>query len=148
MPYFGDVKITDIAPADIIAWQNELSSITDDYGKHYSPTYLRTINSQFSAMFNHAVRFYGLNENPMHKAGSMGKKHADETTIWTKEEFEKFLETQSNDSMAEVGFLILFWGGLRIGELLAPKKILISLMEVSLSISLFNKLRKRHHYRA
>ncbi len=122
LPYFGNVAIDEIEAKDIIAWQNELTSITDDYGTSYSPTYLRTINSQFSALFNHAVRFYGLAENPIHKAGSMGKKNADEMSIWTKEEFNQFLETQTRDSMAETGFLILFWGGLRIGELLALTK--------------------------
>lgn len=70
-------------------------------------------------MFNHAVRFYELPENPIHKSGSIGKKHADEISIWTKEEFERFIETQQSDSMAETGFLILIWGGPRIGELLA-----------------------------
>lgn len=122
LPYFGEVAIGDIEARDIIAWQNELTSLKDDYGTSYSPTYLRTINSQFSALFNHAVKFYGLKENPIHKSGSMGKKHADEMNIWTQEEFEKFIETQTNDSMAETGFLILFWGGLRIGELLALTK--------------------------
>ena len=30
-----------------------------------SPTYLKNINDQLSAIFNHAVRFYGLPENPV-----------------------------------------------------------------------------------
>ena len=122
LPYFGNIKVNEITPRDIVAWQNELLKMKDDVGNNYSKTYLRTINSQFSSLFNHAVRFYGLKDNPIHKAGSMGKKHADETNIWTREEFEKFIETQKSDSMAEVGFLILYWGGLRIGELLAVTK--------------------------
>lgn len=135
LPYFGKVPIDKIEAKDIIAWQNELTSMTDDYGTRYSPTYLRTINSQFSSMFNHAVRFYGLPENPIHKAGAMGKKHADEMSIWTKDEFEKFLETQTCDSMAETGFLILFWGGLRIGELLALTKKDFNFEEAYISIN-------------
>lgn len=122
LSYFGEIPIDLIEAKDIISWQNELTMMRDDYGTSYAPTYLRAINSQFSAMFNHAVRFYGLPENPIHKSGSMGKKHADEMSIWTQEEFEKFIETQTSDSMAETGFLILFWGGLRIGELLALTK--------------------------
>ena len=31
-----------------------------------------TINS--SAIFNHAVRYYNLRDNPLQKAGSMGKR--------------------------------------------------------------------------
>ena len=36
----------------------------DDNGKPYSPVYLKTIQNQLSAIFNHAVRFYNLKENP------------------------------------------------------------------------------------
>ena len=36
------------------------------------PVYLKTIHNQLSAIFNHAVRYYNLRENPCKKAGSMG----------------------------------------------------------------------------
>lgn len=122
LPYFGYMRMDEIQARDIVRWQNMLMETEDDVGTRYSPTYLRTINTQLSAMFNHAVKFYGLKENPIHKSGSMGKKHSDEMNIWTREEFEEFLETQKDDSMAETAFLILFWCGLRIGELLALTK--------------------------
>lgn len=135
LPYFGNIKVNEINPRDIVAWQNELLQMKDDVGNTYSKTYLRTINSQFSCLFNHAVRFYGLKENPIHKAGSIGKKHAEETNIWTRDEFEKFIETQKSDSMAEVGFLILYWGGLRIGELLALTKEDFDFVNNSVTVS-------------
>lgn len=46
----------------------------DDKGKPYSPVYLKTVHNQLSAIFNHAVRYYNLRDNPCKKAGSMGKK--------------------------------------------------------------------------
>mgnify|MGYP000051938741 FL=1 len=72
LPYFGNKRVNDITTADIRQWQNELIKIG------YSPTYLKTINNQLSAIFNYAVRYYDLKSNPCAKAGSMGKSKAEE----------------------------------------------------------------------
>lgn len=57
LPYFGQRKIAEITPKDVIAWQNELLKYRDEKGKPYSGEYLRTIHAQLSAIFNHAVNF-------------------------------------------------------------------------------------------
>lgn len=64
--------------------------IRDENGVPYSPMYLKTIHIQLSAIFNHAVRFYGLHENPAAIAGNMGKEKPNEVLIWTKEEYQQF----------------------------------------------------------
>ena len=87
--------------------------------QNYSQTYLRTVNNQLTAIFNYAVKYYDLKSNPCTKAGSMGKNQADEMNFWTKEEFTKFLDAVMDKHRSYVGFKILFWTGLRIGELLA-----------------------------
>ena len=38
-----------------------------------TPTYLKTLQSELSTLFNHAVRFYELKSNSVVKAGSLGK---------------------------------------------------------------------------
>ena len=76
LPYFKRKKMSEIAPKDIIAWQNEMMSIKDENGNGYSPTYLKSIHNQISAIFNHAVRFYELKSNSAAKVGNMGKKKA------------------------------------------------------------------------
>ena len=73
VPYFGNRKINEIVTKDVIAWQNELLAYRDEKHKPYSPTYLKTLHNQLSAIFNHAVRFYDLRSNPAAKAGNMGK---------------------------------------------------------------------------
>ena len=90
MPYFGQRKISEIRPKDIIAWQNEMIKATDKQGKPYSPVYLKTLHNQLSAIFNHAVKFYGLRENPAAKVGNMGKAKGREMLFWTQEEYQKF----------------------------------------------------------
>ena len=51
LSYFGSKRVNDITAADIRQWQNELIKMG------YSPTYLKTINNQLSAIFNCAVRY-------------------------------------------------------------------------------------------
>lgn len=115
LPTFKDMPLNDIKATHIRKWQNEL--INSEKG--YSDTYLKQINSQLSAIFNYAVKYYDLKENPCHKAGSMGKKKADEMLFWTKEEYQKFIVCISDKPQSKVAFETLYWTGIRIGELMA-----------------------------
>lgn len=115
LPFFKDMPINSITPATIRRWQNEL--LSDPNG--YSPTYLKTVHNQTSAIFNFAVKYYKLEKNPCRLAGSMGKKNADEMNIWTVEEFDKFIEAVSNKPTSVVIFNLLFWTGIRSGEMFA-----------------------------
>lgn len=49
----------------------------------------------------------------------MGKSHAEEMSFWTTDEFKLFLSCVEDKPASKVGFSILFYCGLRIGELLA-----------------------------
>lgn len=118
IPYFKDKKMNEISPADIIKWQNEMIKYRND-GKPYKPTYLKKMQSELSAIFNHAVRFYSLRENPVVKAGTIGKGKADEMNFWTKEEYLKFIECVKDKPISYYAFQILYWCGIREGELLA-----------------------------
>ena len=51
---FQDKKMIEISPADIIKWQNEMIKKRQADGKPYKPTYLKTMQSELSAIFNHA----------------------------------------------------------------------------------------------
>lgn len=119
LPYFGNKRVNDITAADIRQWQNELIKMG------YSPTYLKTINNQLSAIFNYAVRYYDLKSNPCAKAGSMGKSKAEEMDFWTGEEFRKFIDSVMNKRLSYMAFMTLYWTGMRLGELLAlnPKDV-------------------------
>ena len=119
LPYFKDKKMKDIKAKDIITWQNMISAQRGADGKPFKPTYLKTIQSELSALFNHAVRFYELKENPVIKAGPLGKGKADEMDFWTKEEYLKFIKAVKDKPVSYYAFQILYWCGLRLGELLA-----------------------------
>lgn len=87
LPYFGNKKMNEIKAADVVRWQNEMMSFRDEDGNGYSKVYLKTLQSQLSAIFNHGIRLYELKENPVRKAGSMGGERRKEMLVWTKEEY-------------------------------------------------------------
>lgn len=119
LPYFGQRKTCDIQPKEIIAWQNEMINHRDDKGKAYSPVYLKTLHNQLSAIFNHAVKYYGLAVNPAAKVGNMGKAKGREMLFWTKEEYLRFADAMMDKPMSFYAFEMLYWCGIREGELLA-----------------------------
>ena len=60
LPYFGKLRMSQITAQQIITWQNKMIEYRDEHGKPYSPVYLKTVHNQLSAIFNHATRFYNL----------------------------------------------------------------------------------------
>lgn len=138
LPYFGNKRVNDITAADIRQWQNELIKIG------YSPTYLKTINNQLSAIFNYAVRYYDLKSNPCAKAGSMGKSKAEEMDFWTGEEFRRFIDSVMNKRLSYMAFMTLYWTGMRLGELLAlnPKDVDLEKRTISITKS-YQRLGKK-----
>lgn len=119
LPYFAKRKLSEITAKDIIDWQNEIRCIKDKSGKPHSATYLKTIHNQLSAVFNHAVRYYDLRLNPAAKAGNMGIEERKEMLFWTKEEYLKFADAMMDKPISYYAFEMLYWCGIRVGELLA-----------------------------
>lgn len=135
LPYFGNRKIAEIEAKDIIAWQNELMAYRDEKGKSYSADYLKTIHAQLTAIFNHAVNFYNLPYNPARRAGTMGNEVPKEMDFWTKEEYLKFSEAMMDKPRSYYAFEMLYWCGIRSGELLALTYDDINLEEKTISIT-------------
>ena len=119
LPYFGKRKLCEISNKDIIAWQNEMLAYRDKKGKPYSQTYLKTVHNQLSAIFNHAVRYYELKRNPAAQVGNMGSEEHKEMLFWTTEEYKKFAEVMMDKPRSYYAFEMLYWCGIREGELLA-----------------------------
>lgn len=113
LPFFGDIPISDVTSLMVKEWQKQMKL------EDYKPTYLKNMHNQLSALFNFAVQYFGLNSNPAKQCGSMGKKDADCKQFWTKEEFNCFLSHLTDRPMATVMFSLLFYSGMRSGELLA-----------------------------
>lgn len=119
-PYFKKKPVNEIDELDVLNWQTWVKQKGYDKFKEdgYAPTYLKSINNELSAILNFGCRYYKLPYNVCQKAGSMGKTDADSMQIWTLDQFEQFMG-YNDKSAAKIAFDILFWTGIREGELLA-----------------------------
>ncbi|MCD8357485.1 MAG: site-specific integrase [Clostridia bacterium] len=115
LPHFKDTQIEKVTPAMIRKWQTLLM----EDKQAYSPTYLKTVHNQMSAIMNFAVKYYGLQSNPAAQCGSMGKKRAETMQFWTHEEFNLFEAAISDRPVSKAMFNLLYWTGMRSGEMLA-----------------------------
>ena len=119
LPYFKNLKMNEITAGDVRKWQNEMVGFRYENGESYSQTYRKTMHNTLSAIFNHACRFYNLKSNPARQAGNMGKEENKEMLFWTTEEYKKFSDAIVDKPISFYAFEMLYWTGMRLGELLA-----------------------------
>lgn len=111
LPFFRNRIVSDIAPADIAAWQTEMLS------KDLSNTYLHSANTYLKAIFTYAADYLGLSKNPCTK--SIGSTKSRKLNFWTPEEYAKFADACRDNIEYYTMFEILYYTGMRVGELLA-----------------------------
>ena len=145
VPFFGPKRMCDISPKDVVDWQNKMVGSYDDEGKPYSGTYLRTINNQLSAIFNHAVKYYGLGKSPAAPTIKIGERQGSEMKFWTKEQYLAFSEEVMDKPASFYAFEILYWCGLRVGELLALEPNDIDLGKCLIHVTKsYQRIRRRY----
>lgn len=86
----------------MIQWQNEIMKLKKENGEAFSPTYLKTIHNQLSAILNHAVNMYDLKDNVARKAGSMGKYGIDWKKLDTHKPHLSVLDYKKQERSREV----------------------------------------------
>lgn len=121
LPFFSGKSVFDITVADIEEWQDMLLTLKTKTGDALSPTYIRTIRSQMTAIMNYAVKIHGLPLNPLDRAEMIGKKTGEEKPIWNINEYKLFRSAISDKPMYFYAFEVLFWTGMRMGEMMALK---------------------------
>lgn len=131
LPFFGNKPINEIKASDVRRWQAKLMSSPNNY----SQTYLKKINTELNSIINYAKRFYDLNTNPCGKAGTIGKAKAEEMDYWTYDEYITFREGIKDKPLSYICFEVLYWTGIREGELLALSPADIDLDNKIISIN-------------
>lgn len=111
LPYFKDKPINQITAKDIRSWQNE------QIAAGYSDAYLDRMQNMLTTIFNYAVNYYNLPSNPCNKAGHMGKRTRS-MKFWTLDQYNQFIPLVE-DISAHMAIQLLFYSGMRFGELLA-----------------------------
>ena len=113
--YFNKMKMCDITSKHIRDWQNRLLK------ENYSLVYLNNIQKTLIAIFNCAVKVYGLKKNPFQSIGKVKNfNYTKEKEVWTVEEFETFISAFEGRNIFYISlFYLLFYTGARVGEILA-----------------------------
>lgn len=111
---FKDKPLNEITPTDLKRWQNKL--IKQDY----SDGYITGLRSEFSILLNHAVNYYGLPKNPFKlvKRAKNPNYIPQDQKFWTLEEFKQVYRNIDNIK-SSTAINLLYWTGIRKGELLA-----------------------------
>lgn len=117
-PTFEEVPIDSITDDDIANWQKKMKLCIQPNGKHFSEAYLRTIQSQFNSIINYAFSKGYLKANPLADIKNMGIKDK-RVEFWTPEEYERFAYHAMEYPQYYYVYEMLYWCGLRLGEMLA-----------------------------
>lgn len=112
LPAWKDKPINGITPANVREWHCTVIA------SGIKPSTQNFVHRIFSAIMNYAVKYYGLQSNPCRAAGSIGKSNVHRLEFWTVDEFQKVLDTVE-DLPIRTALLVLFYSGIRCGELLA-----------------------------
>lgn len=112
LPDFGDRRIGELTAHDLMQWQNKLLAAD------LSDAHRRNIDSLMRVLLNHACRYDDLGKNPMAKLDHIGKTGR-RLDYWTLDEYNSFMAVPGLGDPARTMIEVLFYSGLRIGELLA-----------------------------
>ena len=115
LPHFQDLELTAITTDVIKHWQTEMQQ-KERRGKKFSQTYLHSIQSQFNAVLNYAVRKKYLPFSPMVDLKNMGEKNAAPREILTPDEYARFAQYAKTRPETFMLFELYYWLGLRRGE--------------------------------
>ncbi|WP_410976439.1 tyrosine-type recombinase/integrase [Bacillus pacificus] len=108
---FGKMKIDKITARHVMNYQNKIIH-------NYSAEFLKKIHTTLSAIFNFAIKFHGLTNNPARIAGNFEIESNKRMNFWEFDEFKQFIEVV-DEPIYKAFFSTLYYSGARKGELLA-----------------------------
>lgn len=127
LPFFSALSVSKIGRQQVQAWKRNLTR------KNLRPLYLRQVYNQLKSIFSFAVEHYHLSANPCPSRENFGS-HERKMDYWTPDEFRSFVMTLRNPRQI-MAFYMLFWTGMRSGEMLALTWEDISFEDNSISVS-------------
>ena len=127
LPFFRTKVVSQITPADVAEWQNLILE------KGFSASHSRQINAYLRMIFKYAVDFLGLRSSPV--KSQICKPEKGNIDFWTPEEYARFSEQIRDNIELYTAFEILFYTGMRKGELLALTLSDINFTDKTISIN-------------
>lgn len=132
LPYFKDKPINAITPADIRKWQKTM--LEGDYSEYY----LNRLQNALATVFNYAIQYYNLPANPCTRSGRLGRC-TKSLSFWTVKQYKEVLKNVS-DIRAYTALQVLFYSGMRCGELRA-----LTLTDINFEENTINISKTLHH---
>lgn len=128
LPYFADMPINKINQRDIIAWHQQIKRDHPDLAE----TYKYEISKTLIFIFKYSVNILNLKDNVAEKCGCIGHARVKRDIYWTLDEYNTFIDALRDEQLAAsnhirrkvdtstliAAFDVLFYAGLRIGELM------------------------------
>lgn len=110
-PYFADLPISELTEKHIVEWQNQLltSGLAD--------TYLHKLDTIFRTLYRFGARRCKILDNPFEGLEKIGKSRAQTMQFWTLDEYRGFI-AQIKDPQKHIAFELLYYTGIRLGELI------------------------------
>lgn len=116
VPYFKDVDITALTKPVLLRWQDDLwATVNPDTHAYYSYKYLMKIRGFFNTFLNWCAERYNVKNALAEIKPPRKRTPKTEMQIWTKEEFQTFINVVDN-VVYKTFFAVLFYTGRRRGE--------------------------------
>lgn len=136
LPYFKDKDIYKIGIGDIVSWKISIEKY------NYSYNYKSYLYYALTSIFDFLVKYYNVDKNYARLEGNFKNNELNKNgNIWTIAEFNQFINS-IDDLYYKILFKLLFFTGMRKGELLALKWEDIDFNNKTISI---NKTITREH---
>lgn len=120
LPYFKRLNVEEVTTDTINHWLVKLQE-KDLERKQLTSSYINLLKSHLRIIFNYAVKEFSLSKNPVINAENIKNNvHNQRVKLWTMNEYYLFYSTIKQEDTKLICNL-MFWGGLRIGEVLALK---------------------------
>lgn len=117
---FGDRELASLTTVELQQFFNELHQTPSQYNRPYSGVTLRAYHHATYLLFEEAVRYKLIEENPMKGVHSPRKRRVEKKRVLTKEELILLSKTfQGEEIQWDIYFMILMYTGKRRGEILA-----------------------------
>lgn len=112
LPTFENIPIGSIEEQTIIRWQNDLLQ------KGFSDIYTNKIDAVFRTIYKFGAKRCKITFNPFEDIKKIGKANSKSLLFWTYEQYCAFIPYVTNP-VAKMAFEVIYYCGLRIGELFA-----------------------------
>lgn len=120
LPFWDEMPICDITSVDVLRWQREiLRQIDPQTGMPFPRRRFLDAYNQLSSIFDYAIHFCGLPKNPVKSVGRMRPGKGDEPASRPNVEYQGIERYVTDEQTAHCCRELLYWSGIREGELLA-----------------------------